>query len=244
MDSNPVGEPIVATPIIEIHHLSKHYGKTEALREVTLSVATGTFLLMFGPNGSGKTTLIRILATLSQPTSGSVRLDGLDPQTHGDEVRQRIGVISHNSFLYPSLTAEENLQFYGKMFGLEHLQARLEQLLQQVGLLSRRHDPVRTFSRGMQQRLSIARALLHNPAIVLFDEPYSGLDVAAITMLRQLLDTFHAEGRTILLTTHDYQRDTEHCDQLVILVKGNLTYTGTPDSISADEIHHLLMDQV
>ncbi len=214
--------------IIEAHRLGKRYGKTEALRAVSLSVKAGTFLSLFGPNGSGKTTFIRILAGLSHPSSGYVKLYGLSPKTHGNEVRKSLGVVSHNSFLYPSLTARENLTFYGKMFCITNLQERVELLLHEVGLFPRQHDLVRTFSRGMQQRLSIARALLHKPSLLLLDEPFSGLDSAAIRIVQHLLKNLHNEGLTVVLTTHNYDVGLEQCEKATILVGGRLVYIGSP----------------
>ncbi len=216
---------------IEIDHLHKAYGKTAALRDLTLSVAQGTFLTVFGPNGAGKTTLLHILATLSQPTSGVVRIHGFDAVADGEQVRRRIGVVSHQSFLYPTLTAYENLQFYGQMFGIANLEAVIDGLLEQIGLSERKHDLVRTFSRGMQQRLSVIRALLHNPPILLFDEPYSGLDQAATRALQQMLATAHAAGKTIVLTTHNLEKSLPQSDQIAILAQGELVYTGAAATV-------------
>ena len=218
-------------PIIEVSQVCKRYGRIEALRDVSLSLNAGTFLTLLGPNGSGKTTLIRILAALTHPTSGYVKLDKLDPKTHGNEVRKKIGVVSHHPFLYNSLTADENLMFYGQMFGIPHIKETVEHLLRDVGLFSRRYDLVRTFSRGMQQRLSIARALLHNPLILLLDEPYTGLDDTAVNIFQNILECLHHEGRTILLTTHNSELGLKQCDNVAILVNGRLVYSGPPAKI-------------
>jgi heme exporter protein A len=222
--------------IIETHHLWKRYGKTEALRDINLLIEKGTFLTLFGPNGSGKTTLIQILATLSRPTSGYVKLYGSNPETEGNHIRKNIGVVSHYSFLYPSLTAYENLKFHGQMFEIAQLEERIAFLLHEVGLFSRMHDAARTFSRGMQQRLSIARALLHNPSVLLLDEPYAGLDYAAANMLRQVFERSRKESRTILLTTHDFDRGLEQCDTLAVLVKGRLVYAGVANAIDRSRL--------
>jgi heme exporter protein A len=222
--------------LIEVHQLCKRYGKTEALRDVSLAVEKRTFLTLFGPNGAGKTTLIQILATLSRPTSGYITISGFNPETDGNDVRKKIGVVSHHSFLYQSLTAYENLKFYGQMFGGVHVKETIESLLHEVGLFSRMHDAVRTFSRGMQQRLSIARALLHNPPILLLDEPYSGLDYAAINMLQHIFEISRQEGRTILLTTHNIDRGLEQSDKVGVLVEGRLVYTGTANSIDRSRL--------
>ena len=173
--------------MIQVRGLVKSFGSKVALDGVDLDVAEGEFLTLVGPNGAGKTTLLRILATLTRPTEGSVRVAGYDLAREGAEIRRRVGLASHQTLLYDDLSAEENLRFYGRMYDVTDLEERITALLQRVGLEHRRHDPVRTFSRGMQQRLSIARALLHDPAILLLDEPYTGLDQQAMEVLREVL---------------------------------------------------------
>ena len=217
--------------VLEVSHLVKSYSGKTAVNDLSFSVVSGETLGLIGPNGAGKTTLIRILATLSQPTSGDVKLNGFNPVTEGDQVRKSIGVMTHHSFLYQALTASENLKFYGQMFEVEPLEETIEYLLDKVGLSSRKHDAVRTFSRGMQQRLSIARALLHSPPILLLDEPYTGLDYAATKMLQQILATYHSEGKTVLLTTHDMEKGLEQCDDIAIMARGELVYTGAANTI-------------
>jgi heme exporter protein A len=222
--------------MIETHQLCKRYGRTAALRDVTLAIAKGTFCTVLGPNGSGKTTLMQILSTLSRPTSGSVKLSGFDPETQGNQIRKQIGVVSHQSFLYPSLTAYENLKFYGHMFGVVDLEDTISSLLHEFGLSARMSDPVRTFSRGMQQRLAIARALLHHPLILLLDEPFAGLDYAAMDILQKVLEQSRKAGRTVVLTTHDLDRGLEQGDQVVVLVKGRLVYTGAAKTIDRSRL--------
>lgn len=217
--------------MIEIQHVSKRYGDIWALRDITLNVKAGTRLTLLGPNGSGKTTLIRILARLSYPSSGSLKMFGRDLNIQEDEVRKQIGVVSHASFLYPALTAAENLTFYAHMFGIVRPTETIESLLHEVGLFERQHDLVRTFSRGMQQRLAIARAILHQPTLLLLDEPYSGLDGSAVNLLQQILMGIHHEGRTIILTTHNYRSGLDFCDQAAVLVNGRLVYNGSPAHI-------------
>lgn len=217
--------------MIEIQHLSKRYGNTWALRDITLNVEAGTRLTLLGPNGSGKTTLIRILAWLSSPSSGSLKMFGSDLNMQGEAMRKQIGVVSHTSFLYPALTAAENLAFYARMFGIFRTKEAVELLLHEVGLLERQHDLVRTFSRGMQQRLAIARAILHQPTLLLLDEPYSGLDETAVNLLQHILAKIHHEGRTIILTTHNYRSGLDVCDQAAVLVNGRLVYNGAPAHI-------------
>ena len=154
---------------IETRKLSKVFGNRRAVDNVSITVPRGAFLSIFGPNGAGKTTLLRVLSTLSRATSGSAKLMGIDLKEEPDRVRDHIGLISHNSMLYPDLTAEENLMIYARLYGVEDPQARVRDLLEAVELKHRHLDVVRTFSRGMTQRLSIARALVHDPDVVFLD---------------------------------------------------------------------------
>jgi len=208
--------------VIEIQGLVKSFGHTYALRDVDLKVGEGQFLTIVGPNGAGKTTLLRILATLLKPTSGLVNIDGLHLASRSDEIRRRIGFVSHQSLTYDKLTVEENLRFYGRLYDVVGLEERVDSLLQLVGLRARRHDPARTLSRGMQQRLSIARAIIHQPSLLLLDEPYTGLDQQAAEMLRTLLQTVNEESRTVVMTTHNLQRAVELCDTVAILTSGRI----------------------
>ncbi len=173
--------------MIELRKLTKSFGSKYALRGVNLRVMPGESLVIFGPNGAGKSTLIRILSSLSRPTSGTVHIGGLDLATHADGIRRHLGVVSHAPLLYDSLTAEENLRFFAGLYGMSQPEPRITVLLAQVGLTTRRGDLVRTFSRGMVQRLAIARALLHDPQVLLLDEPDTGLDPQAAEMLHDLL---------------------------------------------------------
>lgn len=209
---------------IEIHALLKSFGPHIALAGVTLSIGAGEFVTLVGPNGAGKTTLLRILATLLRPTSGTIRIAGLDPARDGTEVRHRIGFLSHRTLLYDDLTAEQNLRFYARMYGLPDASARIDELLERVGLADRRHDLVRTFSRGMQQRLAVARTVLHRPSVLLLDEPYTGLDPQAIDALSALLGNLAGEGCTILLTTHDLERGLSVGNRVIVLSRGRVVY--------------------
>ena len=212
--------------MIHVRGLVKAFGVHTALRGVNLDVEPGEFVSILGPNGAGKTTLLRILATLSKPTAGVVQVAGYDVQGAGPAVRRQIGLISHQTLLYPHLTAEENLRFYGRLYGLDdsELDARIDEMLAMVDLSARRHDPVRTYSRGMQQRLAIARAVLHRPRLVFFDEPYTGLDQRAAAILDGILQEVAAAGRTVLLTTHNIERALSHCHRVVILNRGKVAY--------------------
>jgi heme exporter protein A len=207
--------------MIELHKLTKAFGSKVALRGIDLRVAEGESLVIFGPNGAGKTTLIRILANLSRPTGGRVRIGGLDLATHGVGIRRHLGVVSHAPLLYDSLTAEENLRFFARLYGLRDPAARIAELLQQVGLTGRRGDLVRTYSRGMVQRLAIARALLHDPPILLLDEPDTGLDPQAAEMLHDLLMKLIAR-RTIVTVMHHIERGLAIADRVAIMANGRV----------------------
>jgi len=210
--------------MIQICDLVKSFGPRTALAGVDLSVEAGEFVTLVGPNGAGKTTLLRILATLARPTSGTVRIAGLDPGQEGEEIRRRIGFLSHRTLLYEDLTARQNLRFYARMYDLDVGPARIADLLGRVGLADREHDLVRTFSRGMQQRLAVARAVLHQPRVLLLDEPYTGLDLQAAQVLTELLAELVREGSTILLTTHNLERGLTVGRRVVVLARGRIVY--------------------
>ena len=233
--------------MIELQRVTKAFGSKVALRGVTLRVAAGESLVIFGPNGAGKTTLMRILSSLSRPTGGKVMIGGLDLATHADGIRRYLGVVSHAPLLYDSLTAEENLRFFARLYGVADIETRISALLSEVGLASRRSDLVRTFSRGMVQRLAIARALLHDPQLLLLDEPDTGLDPQAAEMLHSLLWRLSrgeqaAEGvsdnavntrRTIVTVTHSLERGLALADQIVILAGGQVAYDAPAQGIDA-----------
>ena len=215
-----------APPAIEVRRLVKSFGHQVALRGVDLVVPQGDFLTLFGPNGAGKTTLIRIVASLTRPTKGTVLLRGQDMGRAAASQRRQIGLISHNPLLYGDLTAEENLRFFARRYDLEDGSVRIDQVLEQVGLSARRRDTVRTYSRGMVQRLAIARAILPDPDLVLLDEPYTGLDLQAADMLRSVLSDLVAANRTVVLTTHNLEQGLEMCDRAAILHRGRIAWQG------------------
>jgi len=219
-------EPRATPPAIEVRRLVKSFGHQTALRGVDLEVAEGEFLTLFGPNGAGKTTLIRCVSSLARPSAGTVRLRGQDLGKAATSLRRHIGLISHNPLLYGDLTAEENLQFFARMYDLADGEVRVDAALQQVGLLARRRDPVRDYSRGMVQRLAIARAILHDPSIMLLDEPYTGLDLQAADMLRSVLQDLAASNRTVILTTHNLEQGLEMCNRAAILHRGKIVWQG------------------
>lgn len=213
-------------PAIEVRRLVKSFGHQVALRGVDLALPEGEFLTLFGPNGAGKTTLIRVVASLTRPSGGTVLLRGQDLGKAAAVLRRQIGFISHNPLLYGDLTAEENLRFFARLYDLADGAARVDVVLEQVGLAIRRRDPVRTYSRGMVQRLAIARAILHDPDIMLLDEPYTGLDLQAADMLRAVLEDLVAANRTVILTTHNLEQGLEMCDRAAILHRGRIAWQG------------------
>lgn len=207
-------------PLLEAADVEKWFGPHPAVRRIGFALAAGEFLTIFGPNGAGKTTLLRMLSGSLRPTRGDIRIAG-EPVEHGVHGwRRRIGVLSHQTFLYGRLTAAENLRFYGRLYGLEALDRRMEEMLEQVGLADRRNDRVHTFSRGMQQRLALARTLLHDPDLVLLDEPYTGLDPHAARMLRGVLEQLRDGRRTVVLVTHNLSQGLELADRVVVQVAG------------------------
>lgn len=206
--------------MIDVRKLVKRFGLKSVLRGLDFHVEPGEFVALFGPNGAGKTTFLRILASLSRPSLGKVTIAGHDLPGNAAEVRRRLGVVSHLPLLYADLTAEENLRFYGRMYSLENLDARISEVLELVGLSHRRRDLVRTFSRGMQQRLAIGRAVLHDPEVILFDEPYTGLDQDASSMLDEVLRSVAAMGRTVVMTSHDLARAEDLASRFDVLSRG------------------------
>ncbi|MCC6498667.1 MAG: heme ABC exporter ATP-binding protein CcmA [Anaerolineales bacterium] len=206
--------------MITVTKLVKRFGYKTILRGVDFEVQPGEFVALLGPNGAGKTTFLRILASLARPSLGEVKVAGYKLPSEAAQVRARLGVVSHLPLLYGDLTAEENLRFYAQMYGLTNYRSRITEVLEMIGLETRRRDLVRTFSRGMQQRLAIGRAVLHDPQIMLFDEPYTGLDQDASTMLDDVLKTVAAQGRTVVMTSHDLARAEALATRFDILSRG------------------------
>jgi heme exporter protein A len=203
--------------------LVKRFGLKTVLRGMDFSVAPGEFVALLGPNGAGKTTFLRILASLSRPTMGQVNIAGFSLPHQAAAVRRRLGVVSHLPLLYGDLTADENLRFFARMYDLSQADKRVSDVLEMVGLASRRRDLVRTFSRGMQQRLAIGRAVLHDPEVMLFDEPHTGLDQDACQMLDTVLQEVAARGRTVVMTSHDLARVGDLASRFDILSRGVIT---------------------
>src|SRR5215470_20077051 len=225
--------------MVHLEGVMKHFGAMTALRGIDLQLDRGRCLGIFGPNGAGKTTLLRILATLIRPSAGTVCIAGCDAVREAEKVRPLLGVLSHRTFLYGHLTACENLQFYGRMFGVKQLAERITEVLQVVDLVTHAHQLVRTYSRGMQQRLAIARAILHDPQLLLLDEPYTGLDTHAAKRLHVLIERLHTEACTIIMSTHDLHRGLDVCDEIAIQCRGKIVYRGLSSGMDIQAFEQL-----
>ncbi|MDE2634768.1 MAG: heme ABC exporter ATP-binding protein CcmA [Chloroflexota bacterium] len=228
-----------ARPIIEAENLSKVYGSLPVLRSLSFTVWRGEFVALLGANGSGKSTLLRLLSGLSKPTTGAIRIGGWEMPREAMAVRAQIGLVAHQPLLYENLTARENLDFYGKLYGIERdeRERRIKELLLAAGLGKRRDSLVRSFSRGMKQRLSIARATLHQPDVLLLDEPYSGLDQAAAERLDEMLAAAIAGGRTIIMSTHQLERIPPTAGRALALSRGRISFDDAIGSRNMSEIY-------
>ncbi len=235
-DLNPI-------PEVEVKKLSKTFGKRKVLNKISFELEKGGFLSLFGPNGAGKTTLIKIIATLIAPTSGEIRVAGMDPTKNSAVIRAKLGLISHSPLLYLDLSAEENLQFYGTMYSVPNLNERIDELLDQVELGHRRYDLVRTYSKGMTQRLAIARALLHKPSILFLDEPHSGLDPHAVDIFESLLDNIRAE-HTFIMITHNIERGLALCSKAMILYNGQIVFYQGKEELDIDMFKSIYRQRV
>lgn len=233
-----------AEALVEGRQVEKWYGPQPALRGIDFVLHKGEFLTLFGPNGAGKSTLLRMVAGSLRPTRGEVVFSGTDEDDDGNAWRRRIGVLSHQSYLYGQLSAAENLRFYGRLYGLSDLSRRIEERLAEVGLAARARDQVRTFSRGMQQRLALARTLLHDPELVLLDEPYTGLDPHAARMLRTVLEHLKDGQRTVVLVTHNLTQGLELADRVVVQVAGRWVSDEPRAEIDPVEFEHVYNERV
>jgi heme ABC exporter ATP-binding subunit CcmA len=222
--------------MIAVHKLFKRFGMKTVLRGLDFDVQPGEFVALLGPNGAGKTTFLRILASLSRPSLGTVSVAGYRLPDQAAAVRARLGVVSHLPLLYGDLTAEENLRFFGRMYGVIDIEGRITEVLELIGLAERRRDLVRTFSRGMQQRLAIGRAVFHDPDVMLFDEPHTGLDQDASAMLDEVLRSVAAKGRTIVMTSHDLMRAEDLATRFDILSRGNITASSTRKELGRNNL--------
>jgi heme exporter protein A len=203
-----------------VDHVSRHYGRRRALARVSLSATAGRIVGLFGPNGSGKSTLLGVLSTLVRPTLGVVRYGDKDGDTWGDVLRSRVGVLGHDLFLYADLTARENLRFFARLYGCGDADAQVARALEEARLTDRADDRVGGFSRGLRQRLALERALVHDPRLVLLDEPFTGLDDASAGLLVERLVRLRSSGAIVVMATHDFDLAEGIVDQPVCLSNG------------------------
>lgn len=221
---------------IQTENLTREFKTVRAVDALTLSVPAGTVFGFLGPNGAGKTTTLRLLLGLLEPTAGRAEVLGFDTRTQAAEIRARVGALLEHSGLYERLTAEDNLEFYGRVWRLSshERQARIKELLGNVGLWERRKEIVRDWSRGMKQKLAVARTLLHRPALIFLDEPTAGLDPIAASALREDLATLATQtGVTVFLTTHNLAEAEKLCAQVAVIRQGRLIAIGHPDELRA-----------
>jgi heme ABC exporter ATP-binding subunit CcmA len=224
--------------------VTKSFENIQALRGIDLRVKKGEFLTIFGPNGAGKTTLIKLLATLTKPTSGKVSIANYDIKKDPDKVRALIGVISHEPYLYGNLSALENITFFASLYGISQARKKAIEVIKQIGLETRMYDLVRTFSRGMQQRLAVARAIVHEPKILLLDEPYTGLDQDGARIFGEMLRWLKTQGRTIVMTTHNFLEGIEMSDRVAILGGGKIVYENEAKSIEPERFKEVYFEKV
>jgi ABC-type multidrug transport system ATPase subunit len=225
---------------VEIRDLSRHFGRRRALHRVSFTCASSQLVGLLGPNGAGKSTLLAILATLAAPTSGTVLYGTATAREAGAVIRARLGALGHDLYLYPELTARENLEFFARLHRLKNVPAVAEAALSRAGLAARADDAVSGFSRGMRQRLALERALLHRPRLVLLDEPFTGLDDASTRALLERLVQLRQEGAIVLLTTHDLDVIEGLLDLAVVLRDGRVVASEKPEAGLRDRYRHVL----
>jgi len=210
---------------VVVDDVSRHFGRRRAVSRVTFHASRGQILGLLGPNGAGKSTLLALLATLLRPTSGTIRFGTRDASTADDALRSHIGVLGHDLFLYPELTARENLAFFGALYGARDANAAARQALDRAGLADRGDDVVSSFSRGMRQRVALERALIHQPRLLLLDEPFTGLDDASTAVLLARLRGLREEGAIVILATHDLDLADGLLDEAIFLRDGRMIHT-------------------
>jgi heme exporter protein A len=208
--------------LIDIKTLTKQADNKLILRGIDLSIKKGETVAILGPNGAGKSTLLKVLATLIKPTSGLVKINGLDLKKDHIEIKKTLGYLPHSSLLYDHYSPLENLVFFGNIYGVKNVEEKAIQLVKEVGLSFFLNEPVKNFSRGMIQRIAIARAIVHDPEVLLLDEPHTGLDQGAITILNNVILSMKDKGATTLMVTHDFKQAAEICDRIIIVKNGKI----------------------
>ena len=230
--------------LVEFQNVHKKYGHIHALKGVSVSFNKGEFVSIFGPNGAGKSTFLKLLCTMTAPSNGKILYEGVPLNKLKDGFRSKFGVISPQPFLYSELTAMENLRFYARMYNVQDIDDRIKTLMDKVELYKRRNDKVRGYSRGMLQRLSITRALLHDPDIVVLDEPYTGLDTHASDILTRILTELFDEQKTILMVTHNMKQGYDAASRLAIINGGKLVLDVQKKDISIAAFEHQYTEAV
>ena len=231
--------------VIRATGLVREYGSVVAVAGIDLELGAGEFLTIFGPNGGGKSSLLGLLGGSARPTRGTVSVRGEELDFGVESWRHRIGVLSHESFLYSELTAAENLWFFGRLFGLTDLETRVPERLEHVGLTNRAHLMVSQLSHGMRQRLALARALLHDPDVVLLDEPYTGLDPSAAAVLRGVLTELKDGRRTVIMVTHNLGEGLHLASRVAIQVSGRFAWEGEVaelDAANFERFYHRVVE--
>jgi heme ABC exporter ATP-binding subunit CcmA len=225
------------TVTLRAENIRKSFSNRPVLRGISLDLTPGSFTVLAGGNGAGKTTFLKIIAKLMKPDDGNISINGEDIWTESDKVRRNVGFLSHQIYLYEDLNALENLRFTARLFGLRDYNDRIEHLLKELHLYHRQYDPIKTYSRGMQQRLSLARALLHDPDILLLDEPFSGLDEAGIETFLAFIQEYKAQQKSAVIVSHNLQMGYELADDLYILFKGDIGYHSKKSQVTFNEYH-------
>jgi heme exporter protein A len=232
-------EAAAQPPLIDVRNVHKRYGRKAVLRGVNFAVDAGQVTALLGANGAGKTTLMRMMAGLSGPSHGEIKLGGVAVSKGNAELRRYVGVVSHLPLLYDTLSGYENLAFFARLYDMQAPAARIEAVLRTVNLWSQRRELVRTYSRGMVQRLAIGRAILHDPPVLLLDEPDTGLDQGSAEILHGLIARLGAARRAILLTTHNLDRALDWADSVCILVGGKIVYSNSTKELTSQRLRQL-----
>lgn len=231
------------TPLISLRQAVKTFGYLQALKKVDLDIYQGKSVTIFGPNGAGKSTLLKVLSMQSRLSSGEILYNGTSYKKLSDDFRKNFGIISHQLFLYDNLSVIENLKFYGSLYGIDYPEKKGEELLKQLDIYKRKDDLVHTLSRGMLQRVSIARALIHNPEIIFLDEPYTGLDNHSAQTLSTILKEQLKNNKTIIMVTHEIETGLSFADTVIIMNKGKIVYNQQKSLLDKDKFQELYMMQ-
>ncbi|MDF2903776.1 MAG: heme exporter protein CcmA [Bacillus sp. (in: firmicutes)] len=208
--------------MIEIKKLIKQADNKVILRGIDLSIKKGETVAILGPNGAGKSTLLKVIATLIKPSSGEVNINGMELKKNATEIKKLMGYLPHSSLLYEHYSPLENLVFFGNLYGVKGVEEKAIELVKRVGLSFFLKEPVKNFSRGMIQRIAIARAIVHDPELLLLDEPHTGLDQGAISILNEVIISMKNKGATTLMVTHDFKQAAEICDRIIFIKDGKI----------------------